>query len=232
MITLPLLVGLDGVEKMSEVENYVGITEPAEEMFGKVMSIPDEALPQWWDMVGGGGEHPAEAMEWKLELTRRVTGRWHSEGGAEAAEAHFTASRPRGGAPEDVPEHALPADDPVHLPAVIAAAFGLASEARRMIARGRQARRDGPHELDVPRADAAESHPGGWRASAPRRSRSGRDFGAATLLGRPRGRQGKPCDSQGRLRSIRIRAFVARRTGGLARERRPFSLPALPGAGR
>jgi tyrosyl-tRNA synthetase len=156
VMTYPLLVGLDGVEKMSKSrDNYIGITEPAEEMFGKVMSIPDEALPQWWELVGGGGEHPAEPMEWKLALARRVTGRWHPEGGAEAGEAHFTRVVREGGAPDEVPEHPLPVDDPVHLPAVIAGSFGLStSEARRMIAQG-GVKLDGEtvSELDVPRSE-------------------------------------------------------------------------------
>jgi tyrosyl-tRNA synthetase len=155
VMTYPLLVGLDGVEKMSKSRgNYIGITEPPEEMFGKVMSIPDVALDQWWRLLAGDGDHPAEPMEWKLELARRVTARWHPEGGAEAGEAHFTRVVREGGAPGDVPEHALPAGDPVHLPGVIAAAFGLStSEARRMIAQG-GVRLDGEavSELDLPRA--------------------------------------------------------------------------------
>src|SRR5215208_7294238 len=82
VITYPLLVGLDGEEKMSKSKgNYVGITEPPEEMFGKTMSIPDAALPQWWELLIGG-DHPADPMEWKLELARRITARWHGEEGA------------------------------------------------------------------------------------------------------------------------------------------------------
>ena len=138
VMTFRLLVGLDGVEKMSKSRgNYIGITEPAEEMFGKVMSIPDMALPQWWDMLVGGGPHPDEPMEWKLELARRITRRWHPDGGAEVGEAHFTRVVREGGAPAEVPVHALPDGDPVHLPAVMSAAFGLStSESRRMIAQG------------------------------------------------------------------------------------------------
>jgi tyrosyl-tRNA synthetase len=158
VMTYPLLVGLDGVEKMSKSRaNYVGITDPPEEMFGKVMSIPDAALPQWWELLAGGGDPPADPMEWKLELARRVTGRWHPEGGAEAGEAHFTRVVREGGVPEDVPDVPLPTDDPVHLPAVIAAAFGLStSDARRMIAQG-GVKLDGAAvtELDLPRADLA-----------------------------------------------------------------------------
>jgi tyrosyl-tRNA synthetase len=158
VMTYPLLVGLDGVEKMSKSRgNYIGITEPPEEMFGKVMSIPDAALGQWWELVAGGGEHPADPMEWKLELARRVTRRWHPKGGAEEGEAHFTRVVREGGAPSDVRDVPLPVGDPIHLPAVIAAAFGLStSDARRMIAQG-GVRLDGEavKELDLPRADLA-----------------------------------------------------------------------------
>jgi tyrosyl-tRNA synthetase len=154
VMTFPLLVGVDGREKMSKSRgNYIGITEPPEEMFGRVMSIPDEALPQWWSLLAGGGDHPEEPMEWKLELARRVTERWHPAGGAAVGETHFTRVVREGGAPEDVPEHVLPGGDPVHLPTVLAEAFGLStSEARRMIAQGGVKVGGAPVEaLDVPR---------------------------------------------------------------------------------
>src|SRR6058998_1443553 len=90
VVTFPLLVGTDGELKMSKSRgNYIGITEPPEEMFGKTMSIPDKALPQWWDLLIGG-PHPVEAMARKLELARRVTARWHGQDGAAAGEEHFT----------------------------------------------------------------------------------------------------------------------------------------------
>src|SRR5437764_411360 len=67
VVTYPLLVGLDGEEKMSKSRgNYIGILEPPEEMFGKTMSIPDTALPQSWDLRGRDGEHPDDPLEWKL----------------------------------------------------------------------------------------------------------------------------------------------------------------------
>jgi tyrosyl-tRNA synthetase len=139
VVTFPLLVGLDGEQKMSKSRNnYVGITEPPEEMFGKVMSIPDMALPQWWEMLTDGGGHPDEPMEWKLELARRITARWHGAAGAEAGEAHFTRVVRRHEAPEDVPQLALPEGDPVHLPALLVSSLGLGStsEARRLIEQG------------------------------------------------------------------------------------------------
>jgi tyrosyl-tRNA synthetase len=138
VMTFPLLVGTDGELKMSNSRgNYVGITDPPEEMFGKVMSIPDEALPQWWELLVEG-EHPSEPMEWKLELARRITGRWHGRGGAERGEAHFTRVVRRHEAPEEVPEVALPDGDPVHLPTLLVDRMGIGStsEARRLIQQG------------------------------------------------------------------------------------------------
>ncbi|HZT53261.1 MAG TPA: tyrosine--tRNA ligase [Gaiellaceae bacterium] len=154
VVTYPLLVGLDGEIKMSKSRgNYVGILEPPEEMFGKTMSIPDAALPQWWELLVGGETHPDDPMEWKLELARRVVARWHGEAEARSAEAYFTRVVRRHEAPEEVPEHPLPPGDPVHLPALLAAAFGLStSEGRRLIGQG-GVRIDGQPvtELDVPR---------------------------------------------------------------------------------
>ena len=136
VITYPLLVGLDGEEKMSKSKgNYVGITEPPEEMFGKTMSIPDAALPQWWAMLVGG-DHPADPMEWKLELARRITARWHGEEGARAGEQHFTRVVRRHEAPEEVPEVRL-GDGAVHLPALLTERFGHStSHWRRVIDQG------------------------------------------------------------------------------------------------
>jgi len=138
VMTFPLLVGTDGELKMSKSRgNYIGITDPPAEMFGKVMSIPDTALEQWWTMLAEG-PHPDDPMEWKLELARRITARWHGEDGAAEGEAHFTRVVRQGEAPEDVPELALPDGDPVHLPALLVDGLGVAStsEARRLIQQG------------------------------------------------------------------------------------------------
>jgi tyrosyl-tRNA synthetase len=137
VITYPLLVGTDGIEKMSKSKgNYIGITEPPEQQFGKTMSIPDEALPQWWEFVAGGGERPDDPMEWKLELARRVVARWHGAEGARAAEEHFTRVVREGAAPDDIPEveHRQPV---VHLPQLLAELFGQSSSHwRRVIDQG------------------------------------------------------------------------------------------------
>jgi tyrosyl-tRNA synthetase len=138
VMTFPLLVGTDGELKMSKSRgNYIGITDPPAEMFGKVMSIPDTALEEWWQMLAEGA-HPDDPMEWKLELARRITARWHGEEGAKEGEAHFTRVVRQGEAPEDVPELPLPEGDPVHLPALLVDGLGVAStsEARRLIQQG------------------------------------------------------------------------------------------------
>ena len=138
VITYPLLVGTDGELKMSKSRgNYIGITEPPEEMFGKTMSIPDKALSQWWELLVGG-EHPEDPMSWKLELAHRITARWHGAEGARAGEEHFTRVVRRHEAPADVPDVALPDGDPVHLPALLVDGLGVASnsEARRLIQQG------------------------------------------------------------------------------------------------
>jgi tyrosyl-tRNA synthetase len=139
VVTYPLLVGLDGAEKMSKSRgNYIGIEEPPQEIFGKTISIPDTALPQWWELLAGGGEHPADPMEWKLELARRITARWQGEEGARAGEAHFTQVVRRHEAPDEVPEAQLAADGkPVHLPAFLQTQFGqTTSHWRRQIDQG------------------------------------------------------------------------------------------------
>jgi tyrosyl-tRNA synthetase len=139
VVTYPLLVGLDGAEKMSKSRgNYIGILEPPEEMFGKTMSIPDEALPQWWELLVGGGEHPDSPLEWKLELARRITTRWHGEEGAKAGEDHFTRVVRRHETPAEVPEATFAASDGVvYLPAVLQGELGRsASHWRRQIDQG------------------------------------------------------------------------------------------------
>ena len=162
VVTYPLLVGVDGVEKMSKSRgNYIGILEPPEEMFGKTMSIPDQALPQWWELLAGGGEHPADPMDWKLELARRIVARWHGEEGARAGEEHFTRVVRRHEAPAEVPDATFQADGgaPVYLPAVLQSVFGQsASHWRRQIDQGgvkvNGAAPDG-YELDPAALDGA-----------------------------------------------------------------------------
>ncbi len=155
VITYELLVGTDGVEKMSKSQgNYVGIDEPPEEQFGKVMSIPDAALDQWWRLCLDAEPPRLESMKSKLALARGIVDLYNGSEAAGRAEAHFTRVVREGQAPEDVAEAGLPPDDPVHLPAVLADCFGLStSEARRLIAQG-AVKVDGEvvDELEVHRA--------------------------------------------------------------------------------
>jgi tyrosyl-tRNA synthetase len=100
------------------------------------MRIPDTQLGEWYRLVLE--RVPAgEPMQAKLALARAIVTRSHGEEAAVAAEAHFTRVVREGQAPEEVAEAPLPAGDPVHLPAALAAAFGLTtSEARRLISQG------------------------------------------------------------------------------------------------
>ena len=155
IVTYELLVGTDGAEKMSKsVGNYVGIDEPPEEQFGKVMSIPDTALDQWWRLALDSERPGGDPMEEKLALARGIVDRYHGPAAARAAEEHFTRVVRRGEAPEAVPSAALPEGDTLHVPAVLAECFGLStSEVRRLIAQG-GVKIDGEPiaELDLPRA--------------------------------------------------------------------------------
>jgi tyrosyl-tRNA synthetase len=157
VLTVPLLPGTDGVEKMSKsLNNEIGITDPPEEMYGKTMSIPDSVLGTWWDLLLGEAP-PAELAprDAKRELARRLVARFHGEDAARAAEAHFDRVVVGHEVPEEVPEADFSADDgAVHVPAVLADAFGISrSEARRLLSQG-GVRVDGealgPDDVDVP----------------------------------------------------------------------------------
>ena len=113
ILTMPLLEGLDGVEKMSKSKgNYIGITEPANTMFAKVLSISDVLMWRWYTLLShraeaeiaalkrevDGGRNPKDA---KLLLAHEVTARFHGAAAAEAAEADFNL-RARGGIPDQI----------------------------------------------------------------------------------------------------------------------------------
>ena len=155
VLTTPLLLGLDGRKMSASLGNYIGLSDPPEEQFGKTMRISDELLPEYYRLVMESDVDPRELdpLEAKLALARFVVRRSHGEEGAERAEAHFTRVVREGRAPADVPEASLPDGDPVHLPALIRDIFGLStSEARRLIAQGGVKVDDAVlSELDVPR---------------------------------------------------------------------------------
>jgi tyrosyl-tRNA synthetase len=161
ILTMPLLLGTDGSRKMSKsFGNYVGVTDPPEQMFGRLMSIPDSILAEYYllllDEDVEPDRHPGEA---KRELARRLVDRFWGAGAGNDAEAAFDRVHVRREVPEDVPEVEVQAgaNGEVHLPAVLADAFGVSrSEARRLIehggvrVRGEQA---SPERLDVPAAE-------------------------------------------------------------------------------
>ncbi len=143
IMTLPILVGTDGVQKMSKsLGNYVGVTEAPEEMFGKLMSIPDGAMAEYYRLLLGAEVPATPPNEAKRELGRGIVDRFHGEGAGAAAEEHFNRLFVDRGIPDDVPEISLESfaagrHDTVHLPRLMAEAFGISSsEARRLIQQG------------------------------------------------------------------------------------------------
>ena len=145
VLTMPLLVGLDGVEKMSKSKNnYIGITEDANTMFAKVLSISDTLMWDWYTLLSfkslaeiaalkaevAGGRNPKDA---KVALAKEITARFHNVSAADSAEQDFI-NRSKGGVPDDIPEVAL-SDAPLGIGALLKQA-GLApsgSEANRLI---------------------------------------------------------------------------------------------------
>jgi tyrosyl-tRNA synthetase len=159
VLTVPLLLAWDGEKMSGSRGNYIGLAEAAEEQFGKTMRIPDTQLEDWYRLVLERDVPGGEPMAAKLALARAIVARSHGEEAAERAEEHFTRVVREGQAPEDVRELPLPDGDPVHLPALLASAFGLStSEARRLIGQG-GVKVDGAAvtELDVPRAGLVDT---------------------------------------------------------------------------
>ncbi|HEX4467343.1 MAG TPA: tyrosine--tRNA ligase [Solirubrobacteraceae bacterium] len=142
IMTMPILVGTDGTRKMSKsLGNQIGVTDAPEEMYGRVMSIPDDAMEEYARLLPVGtpedyaGIPPRDA---KRALGRAIVTWLHGADAAAAAEAHFDRVIVAGEAPEEMDEIELRAGDgPVHLPALIADAFEISrSEARRLIDQG------------------------------------------------------------------------------------------------
>ncbi|MEE4160895.1 MAG: tyrosine--tRNA ligase [Woeseiaceae bacterium] len=122
ILTTPLLEGLDGVQKMSKsLDNYVGITDAPDDMFGKLMSISDDLMWRYFDVLSfrsleeiralrrrvDDGLNPRDA---KFELAREIVARFHDAAAAEKAQATFVARFQQGAMPEDMPEVALAAE--------------------------------------------------------------------------------------------------------------------------
>ncbi|MBE0604987.1 MAG: tyrosine--tRNA ligase, partial [Deltaproteobacteria bacterium] len=153
VMTTPLLVGLDGVNKMSKsLGNYVGITEPPERIFGKMMSISDELMILYYELLSDigvtelaslkaglsdGSRHPMEA---KISLAREIVARFHGAAAAREAEDGFRGRFSRKEFPDDARRVELPADggtsDLATLVSRVSGSFTSKSAARRLIAQG------------------------------------------------------------------------------------------------
>jgi tyrosyl-tRNA synthetase len=151
VMTVPLLVGTDGAQKMSQsLGNYIGVDDEPADMFGKVMSIPDEAMEQYFRLgteltpdevdailgaVADGSAHPGDT---KRLLGREIVELFHDAAAAPEAEAAFDRIFREKDAPDEVAEFALPDGDPIWLPGVLKEA-GLvksSSEAKRLVSQG------------------------------------------------------------------------------------------------
>jgi tyrosyl-tRNA synthetase len=158
VLTMPLLPGVDGVQKMSKsVGNQIGITDPPDQMYGKTLSIPDAALGQYYELLLGV-EPPADLSprDAKHALARALVARFHGEEAAAQAAEGFERVFVKGDLPSEIEEAVLPVSNgAVHLPELIASVFGGSrSEARRAIAGG-GVRLDGEPVavLDMPAAE-------------------------------------------------------------------------------
>jgi tyrosyl-tRNA synthetase len=144
VMVMPILVGLDGTEKMSKSKgNYVGVTDEPNDMFGKVMSIPDALMENYFTLLTDiplqeirhltdpAVTHPRQA---KAELGRRIVARFHGGGAADAAAAEFDRIFARGQVPTDMPEIAVAGDRIGIIDLIRAAGFAKTnSEARRLV---------------------------------------------------------------------------------------------------
>jgi tyrosyl-tRNA synthetase len=155
VLTMPILPGIDGIQKMSKsLGNYVGVDDPPEEMYGKLMRVPDEAMPTYYSLLLDE-EPESDPREAKRHMARALTAHYHGDQAAVGAAERFDTLHVRRELPDDIEEFAFTSDNgEVHLPALMADAFGLSrSEARRLLTQG-GVRLDGDEldgaTLDVP----------------------------------------------------------------------------------
>jgi tyrosyl-tRNA synthetase len=139
IVTMPILVGSDGHQKMSKsLGNQIGVTDAPEEMYGKTMSIPDEAMGEYYKQLLGAEQPSLPPRDAKRRLARELVSWLHSDADADAAEQAFDRLFVQRTEPEQIDEQGVRVQDgQVHLPAVMAEAFGISrSEARRLINSG------------------------------------------------------------------------------------------------
>jgi tyrosyl-tRNA synthetase len=140
VLTMPLLLGLDGREKMSKsLGNHIGVTDPPVDVYGRTMSIPDSSLAQWYQLLLGRPlDAGADPLAAKRALAHELTATYQGAGAADHEAAEWDRVQRDRGQPSEIEEAAFAAKDGVvHLPALIAELFGLSrSEARRLIEQG------------------------------------------------------------------------------------------------
>ncbi|MCP4410700.1 MAG: tyrosine--tRNA ligase [Gammaproteobacteria bacterium] len=151
IITMPILVGLDGVQKMSKsLDNYIGITEAPEEMFGKIMSVSDDLMWDYFELLSFRPLAEVEQMksdvtqgvnprDIKFQLASEIVARFHTHNSAHRAKANFIARFQKGAMPDDIPQVNVAArDGELPIPNVLKDARLVVStnEARRMIKQG------------------------------------------------------------------------------------------------
>jgi tyrosyl-tRNA synthetase len=138
VLTMPILPGIDGVQKMSKsLGNYVGVDDPPDEVFGKLMRVPDQAMPTYYSLLLDE-EPESDPREAKRHMAFELTERYHGTEAAARARDRFDTLHVRREPPDEIDEFAFRSDNgQVHLPALMADAFGLSrSEARRLLAQG------------------------------------------------------------------------------------------------
>jgi tyrosyl-tRNA synthetase len=140
ILTTAILPGTDGERRMSKsLGNYVALTDPPEEVFGKLMRVPDSAMPTYYELLlDDAFDASRPAIESKRHMAGELTARLHGEEAARAAEAHFDQVHVAHEIPEDVEVFGIQANGGrVHLPALLRDAFGVSgSEGRRLLAQG------------------------------------------------------------------------------------------------
>ena len=151
ILTMPILEGLDGVQKMSKsLNNYIGINEPPDEMFGKLMSISDDLMWRWFELLSFRPMQEIEQLQKdvinganprdiKFQLGREIVARFHDDAAAEAAQAGFIARFQKGAVPDEMPEFELASGDAgLGIASLLkeAGLTGSTSESFRMIKQG------------------------------------------------------------------------------------------------
>jgi tyrosyl-tRNA synthetase len=139
-LTMPILAGVDGTRKMSKsLGNQIGVDEPAQEIYGKTLSLPDDAMAGWYGLLlGEDAPSGMSARDAKHALARRLVERFHSSDAAGEAAAQFDRVFVQHALPDDIEEASFDASaGPVHMPALIASSFGRSrSDARRLLGQG------------------------------------------------------------------------------------------------